>query len=180
MNAGKALKIVTAWAVAIAFVMGSSYCSEAPKYSFERVAAETGKEIPGARLIGSMKSRDLMSPISWLWPTTTTWNFASPDPLLQGRFLLVSLQYEESKPDVWLLDVDCDTRRVIWYDLDEPETASPARTVLGGPVVAPNGKTYRRSKVNTALPPEWLHAFCETDWTVERKATAAVMLRSAK
>ena len=180
MNVGKSIKIAGAWAIAIAFVMGSSYCSEAPKYRFERLAAETGKQIPGARLISSIKSGDLMDPISWFWAATTRWNFASPDPMMQGRFYLISLRYEAREPDVWLLDVDCETREAIWYDLDEPETAFPARTVLGDPVVAPNGKTYRRSKVNMALPPEWLHAFCETDWTDERKATAAAMLRSAR
>ena len=158
--------------------MGVSYCSEVPKYQFERVAGETCKRIPGARLIGSIKAADLASPVSWFWPATTIWNFASPDPLMRGRFSLVGLIYEQDSPVVFLLDVDCEARKGEWYDQDEPDTAIPARTLWGEPVVAPNGKTYRRSKGNIALPPEWLHAFCDTDWTAERKATGAAMFKA--
>jgi hypothetical protein len=180
MKVRTAIKTGGAWVAVIAVVMGTSYCSEAPKYSFARAAAETGRQIPGARLIGSMKSGDLTSPLSWFWPATTTWNFASPDPQMRGRFYLISLQYGEKEPDVWLLDVDCDARNAEWYDLDEPDTALPARNIWGEPVVAPNGKTYRRSNVNMALPKTWLHAFCDTKWTAERKATAAAMFKSAR
>jgi hypothetical protein len=74
--------------------------------------------------------------------------------------------------------LDCEARKGEWYDQDEPDTAIPARTLWGEPVVAPNGKTYRRSKGNIALPPEWLHAFCDTDWTAERKSTGAAMFKA--
>jgi hypothetical protein len=172
MTAIRAFKIAGGWSAGIAIVMGLSYCSEWPKYRFERLAAETGQHIPGARLIGSMKTGNLASPISWFWPATTTWNFARPDLLMRDRFYTVTLTYDEN-PDVFLLDVDCEARgKAGIYDLDQPESAFPARNLWGEPVVAPNGKTYRELKTNITLPPEWLHAFCDTDWTTERKAAA--------
>lgn len=175
MTIGSTLKTAGGMAAFIAFVFGTSYCSEAPKYRFEKIAAEAGKQLPGARLVGSMKSGDLSSPVSWFWPATTTWNFAMPDPVMSGRFYLMSMLYDEKEPSVWLLDVDCDSRKGEWYDLDEPATAAPARNLFGEPVVAPNGQTYRHSKVNIAFPKEWLHQFCDTEWTAERKATRAAM-----
>jgi hypothetical protein len=47
----------------------------------------------------------------------------------------------------------------------------------GEPVVAPNGKTYRRAKTQLPFPPEWLHAFCDTDWTAEREAVGAAIFK---
>jgi hypothetical protein len=101
---------------------------------------------------------------------TTTWNFARPDPLMRDRFYAVTLTYDEKNPDVFLLDVACEARKADMYDLDQPESAFPARNLWGEPVLAPNGKTYRQLKTNITVPPEWLHAFCDTDWTTERKA----------
>jgi hypothetical protein len=169
MAANGALKIIGG----IAIVLSLSYCSELPKYRFERAAAEAGHRIPGARLISSMKGGDLASPVSWFWPATTNWSFAFPDAVLRDRFYTFTLIYnEELSPIVFLVDADCEAREEVLYDLDEPESAFPALDFLGEPVVAPNGKTYRRAKryTNIAPPPEWLHAFCETDWTAERKA----------
>lgn len=178
--AGKWVGIASAWLAGIAILLGVSYWAELPKYRFEQTAPEIGAQMPGARLIGSVKFADLASPISWFWPPTTTFNFASPDPLLKGRFYLVSMIYEErNEPDVFLIDVDCEARKGEWYDQDEPDTAFPARTLWGEPVVTRNGKTYRRSKAQMALPEDWLHAFCDTDWTAERKAVGAVMFKTA-
>jgi hypothetical protein len=166
---GGNLKIVGGVSAVIAFLLMQSYCSEWPKYRFERVAAETGREIPGARLISSFKSGDLASPVSWFWPATTNWTFAVPDQLTSRRFYTMTMVYNE-EPFVFMVDADCEDHKLIWYDLDEPESAFPARD-FGDPVVAPNGKTYRRMKeTNTRDPPQWLHAFCETDWTAEKKA----------
>ena len=85
--------------------------------------------------------------------------------------------YELKDPGVWLVDVDCNARTETLYDLDEPETAIPARNLWGEPVVAPNGKTYRRMKTAFPLPKDWLKTMCETDWTLEKKAIAAAQLR---
>ena len=93
-----------------------------------------------------------------------------PDPVLADRFYTVTLTYDEGQPLVFLVDADCKSREVVWYDLDEPESAFPARDLFGKPVVAPNGKTYRRDSAQYPAPPGWLQAFCETDWTAERKA----------
>ena len=99
-----------------------------------------------------------------------------PDRMMQDRFYTFTLIYEEEQPIIFLVDADCEARKVIWYDLDEPESALPALDVLGKPVVAPNGQTYRRDHAQLPAPPEWLHAFCETDWTAERKAAASAPL----
>jgi hypothetical protein len=117
MTAVRAIKIASAWSAGIAILMSASYCSEASKYRFERLTAETGQRIPGARLIGSIMTGDLASPVSWFWPATTTWNFASPDPVMRDRFYQVSLMYDQENPDVFLLDVDCAARNGEWYDL---------------------------------------------------------------
>lgn len=172
MTARRAFKIASGWSAGIAIALGLSYCAEWPKYRFEQLAAETGHSIPGARLIGSTQTADFASPISWFWPATTTWNFARPDPLMRNRFYTVTLIYNEESPIVFLVDADCEARKEVLYDLDEPESAFPARDMWGEPVAAPNGKTYRRLNTNTALPLKWLHAFCDTDWTIERKAAA--------
>jgi hypothetical protein len=154
-------------------MLGVSYCSELPKYRFEQAAIETAKQLPGSRLLTSFKSGDLTSPISWFWPATTTWNFAVPDRELSGRFYTFTLTYGDKNPLVYLVDVDCEDHEFTWYDLDEPEGAFPARDLFGEPVVAPSGQTYRRSKDQLDPPPGWMHAFCDTDWTAERKAATA-------
>jgi hypothetical protein len=166
----QALKTIGGLLVAIAIMLGVSYCSEWPKYQFERTAREVGRGLPGARLISSAKSGDLSSPVSWFWPATTTWTFAVPDPVLADRFFTATLTYGEEQALSFLVDADCKDRTLIWYDLDEPDSAFPARDLFGEPVVAPNGKTYRRSDYPYHVPPGWLHAFCDTDWTAERKA----------
>jgi hypothetical protein len=136
-------------------------------------------ELPSdhVRLIGRSKVVDPASPITWFWPPTTTWNYAMPDPIMRDRFIVMSLVYELKDPGVWLVDVDCNARTETLYDLDEPETAFPARNLWGEPVVAPNGKTYRRMKTAIPLPKDWLKTMCETDWTPEKKAIAAAQLR---
>lgn len=165
----KYLRIIGGCSAAIAVVLGLSYWSERPKYHFEQVAIRVGHDVPGARLIFSAKSGDIASPVSWFWPATTIFNFAMPDRMA-GRFYLMGLLYGEKEAAVYLLDADCEARKVEWYDLDEPDSAYPARDFFGDPVVAPNGKTYRRDSAQLPAPPEWLHAFCDTDWTAERKA----------
>jgi len=155
-------------------LLGMSYCSEWPKYRFEQMAAETGHRIPGARLIGSMKTAGFASPVSWFWPATTTWNFAWPDSVMSDRFYTFTLIYDEEKPIVFLVDADCEAREQVFYGLDQPESAFPARDIFGEPVVAPNEKTYRRlTTKQDELPAAWLHHFCDRDWTAERKAAAA-------
>jgi len=101
------LAILGASSIVIGVVLGVSYYLELPKYRFEQAAIETAKELPGARLLTSFKSGDLISPISWFWPATTTWNFAVPDPQLQGRFHAFTLIYGEKDPIVYLVDADC-------------------------------------------------------------------------
>ncbi len=179
MTAAKAIKLAGGWAAAIAILMGVSYCSEAPKYRFERIAKSEAAAVPGARQLNAIRVADIASPVSWFWPPATILNFAVPDPLMDSRFYQFSAQYEEADTAVFLLDVDCKDRKAEWYDLDEPDTAFPARNLWGEPVVAPNGKTYRRSKAQMAMPADWLHAFCDTDWTVERKAAGAAMFKTA-
>ena len=169
----KFLKIIGAWTVVITIVLSLSYCSELPKYRFERYAMEVAKNTPGSRVISTLKSADLASPVSWFRPTTTTWNFAVPDPLLGSRFYTFTLAYgEKMEPFVFLIDVNCAGHEITWYDLEEPESALPARDLYGNPVKAPSGKTYRRSKLQPSAPPEEMHEYCETDWSAERKAAS--------
>ena len=163
--------IIGAWSMVIGGLLGVSYCSELHKHRFEQTAIEVRKGLPGSRLLTSFKSSNLVSPISWFWPATTTWNFAVPDRQLQGRFYTFTLTYgEKDDPIVYLVDVDCKVKKLTWYDLDEPESAYPAVNSRGEPAVAPNGKTYRLSKAQLDPPAGWMYEFCDTDWTEERAA----------
>jgi hypothetical protein len=166
------LQIIGAWFAVIGVVLGLSYWSEFPKYRFEKTAIEVGKQLPGSRLISSFKSGDLASPVSWFWPATTTWTFAMPDRM-GGRFYTITLVYSEKEAIVHLIDADCKNHEVTWYDLDKPASAFPARDIFGEPVLAPSGETYRRSKSQHPPPPGWMHEFCDTDWTVERREVAS-------
>src|SRR5262245_38884001 len=131
------LKIIGASLAVLIAVFGWSYLSEWPKYRFEKVAAEVGQQLPGGRLISSMKAVDLASPLTWFRPVTTTYNFAMPD-LPKGRFYVMTLRYEEKEPFVHLVDADCDKRSLDWHGLDQPNSAYPALDLWGEPVVAPN------------------------------------------
>ena len=168
-----AFKKLAALALGIAIVLGLSYSAEVPKYRFQEDAAETGRVIPGARLVNAIQSTELVSPVSWFWPATTTWNFAWPDLAKQNRFYAVTLNYGEDDPVVLLVDTDCETGTAELYDLDEPDSALPALTTGGEPVVAPNGKTYRRTTADRPFPATWIRSFCDTDWTREKASIAA-------
>ena len=121
-KSGRPLKIIGGWSAVIAIALGISYWSERPKYHFEQVAIRVGQQLPGARLISSMKTGDLSSPVSWFWPATTTWNFAVPDRM-RDRFYIISMRYGEGQATTFLIDADCEAHKVVWYDLDEPESA---------------------------------------------------------
>jgi hypothetical protein len=62
--------------------------------------------------------------------------------------------------------------------LNAPYKSGPSKAWLkiknskapGQPVLAPNGKTYRRLRIQPPARPEWMQAFCETDWTAEMNA----------
>jgi hypothetical protein len=163
---------VGAWTV-ILILLGVSYCSELPKYRFEDRAAETINAIPGARIIGSKNGLNIPSPASWFWPATTEWTVALPDARVADRFYTMTLIYGEKQPVVFLVDADCQTRELTFFGPDEPESAEPARDLFGGPVVAVNGKTYRRLRSNPDAPATWVVDFCDTDWSAEREAVAA-------
>ena len=121
----RGFKIAGGWSAGIAIALGLSYCSEWSKYRFERQAAETGQHIAGARLIGSTKTGDLASPISWFWPATTTWSFARPDPLMRHRFYTVTLIYNEASPLVYLVDAECEARKAVLYGFSASWLAAP-------------------------------------------------------
>jgi hypothetical protein len=135
-------------------------------------AAETASGIPGARIIGSKDGLNIPSPVSWFWPATIEWTVALPDPRVADRFYTTTLIYGEKQPVVFLVDADCQTRKLT-VGPDEPESAEPARDLFGGPVVAVNGKTYRRLRTNPDAPAAWFVSFCNTDWSTEREAVTA-------
>jgi hypothetical protein len=176
MIASRLFRAVGGWSAGIAIVLGMSFCSEWPKYRFEQAATEIGARFPGSRLILSLTSIGITSPISWLRPAKTTLNFAIPDPLMEARFVTLTIVYEEDHPIVFLWDADCEDHTAILYGLNEPESAFPAIDAFGEPVVAPNQQIFRQRKGQLPAPPEFLHAFCDTDWTAERDGIRAARL----
>jgi hypothetical protein len=172
----KRSNIIIGWLVGGVIIFGLSYWSELPKYRFEQMSLDLGNKIQGARLIDYIKEGNFISPISWFWAARTTINFALPDPIVDRRFYIMSLTYGERDPVIFLADVDCGRREWILYDLDEPESAIPALSLWGEPIVAPNGKVYRHVNWKDSPPSKWMAAFCDTDWTAERKAAAAASM----
>jgi hypothetical protein len=74
----KAFKIAGALAVVVAWILGGSYYSEAPKYRFEHVAKSEAAAVPGARQLNAIKIVDIASPVSWFWPPATILNLQFP------------------------------------------------------------------------------------------------------
>ena len=173
MVKSRTLKIVGAGLTVFLVVLGLSYCSELPRHRFEARAAETASGIPGARVIGSKDGVNIPSPVSWFWPATIEWTVALPDPRVADRFYTMTLIYGEKQPVVFLVDADCQTRKLTFFGPDEPESAEPARDLFGGPVVAANGKTYRRLPTNPVAPAAWFVSFCNTEWSTEREAVTS-------
>jgi hypothetical protein len=167
------LRIAVGWSAMIVVVLGLSYCSELPKRRFEDRAAESTNSVPGARVIGSRKRWSILSPVSWFWPATTESTIALPDPRVADRFYTMTFAYGEKRPVVLLMDADCQTRTLTFFGPDEPESAEPAGDLFGGPVVAANGKTYRRLGITPDTPANWIVDFCDTDWSAEREAVSA-------
>jgi hypothetical protein len=174
------LRIVSSWSVVILGVLAVSYCSELPKHRFEDLASESTSTVPGARVIGSKMRRSILSPVSWLWPTTAETTFALPDPRVADRFYTMTLAYGEKQPAVFLVDADCQTRTLTFSGPDEPQSAEPARDLFGAPVVAANGKTYRRLSIVPDIPATWIADFCDTNWSSEREAVAAAQRNRAR
>jgi hypothetical protein len=143
------------------------------RYDFQHRPAEILSELPGSRLIGSTKVLDVTSPISWFWPEEA-WTFALPDPVLNGRFFTFRAEYrEKNATGLYLVDADCRDKKLTWYDPEEPDNVFPARDLYGEPVTDADGETYRLSAAQPDPPARWMHEFCDTDWTAERKAAAA-------
>lgn len=148
------------------------------KYDFEQIPGLLTKTSPALRLIGSGKTFELTSPIlSWLWPERS-WIFALPDRTFADRFFTFRAEYGEPQPKaIVMVDVDCTSKKLTWYDLDEPESAIPARDINGGPVKSVGGEVYRLSSAQPGTPRGWIHQFCETDWSAERKALVGLAHR---
>jgi hypothetical protein len=138
-----------------------SYCSELAKHQFENRAAESTNGVSGARVIGSRQRPSILSPVSWFWPAIIETTIALPDPRVSNRFYTMTLIS------------DCQTRKLTFFGQDEPESAEPAQDLFGAAIVAANGRTYRRLRIDPDAPATWIVDFCDTDWSAEREAVAA-------
>jgi hypothetical protein len=178
MGKKRILWLIGGWSGVIVALLAMSYCSELPKQRFEYRSAESTNGVPGARAIGSKKGFSITSPISWFWPAITESTIALPDPRVADRFYTMTLTYGAKQPLVFLVDADCQARTLTFFGPDEPESAAPARDLFGSPVVATNGKTYRRLHSNPDSPAAWVVDFCDTDWSAEREAIEAAQTAS--
>jgi hypothetical protein len=168
------------WSTTIAIVLLVSYCSEVSKHRFEDRVVDNVNGIPGGRVIGSEQRQSFLSPVSWFWPATIQTTMALPDPRVADRFYTMTFAYAEKRPVVFLVDADCQRRKLTFFGPEEPGGAEPARDLFGAPVVAANGKTYRRLPTDPEAPATWLGDFCDTDWSVERDAVAAAQRHKSR
>jgi hypothetical protein len=162
----------------VGFLVYEVWCIKS-KYDFEQIPAQMTKTSPALRLIGSDKTFDPYSPIlSWFWPERS-WIFALPDRTFADRFFAFRAEYgQRQAKGIVMVDVDCTSKKLTWYDLDEPETAIPAHDLYGRPVKSMDGQVYRLVITQPEQPPlGWIHQFCETDWSVERKALVEIARR---
>ena len=93
------------------------------------------------------------------------------------RFYTMTLAYGEKQPAVFLVDADCQTRTLTFFGPDEPQSAEPAQDLFGTPVVAANGKTYRRLRTIPDIPATRIADFY---WSSEREAVAAAQRNRTK
>jgi len=91
---------------------------------------------------------NIPSPVSWFWPATVEWTVALPDPRVADRFYTMTLIYGEKQPVVFLVDADCQTRKLIFFGPDEPESAEPARDLFGGPVRPRRSRNEPRGRLS--------------------------------
>ncbi|WP_372707338.1 hypothetical protein [Brevundimonas sp.] len=157
---------VTIFAGIAVLLLALSYCQELPKHAFEREAAAIDAR-PGTRLIDTMKTGDLASPITWIRPNQTMWRYAVPDPVQTDRFAVMAFHFEH-EPSAYMIDADCPERRLYYAGLDEPEDAVPMRDVFGRSVSSGDGRIFRMVENAPEPDPKLLAAFCNTDWTLER------------
>jgi hypothetical protein len=160
------MQIVAALGLMMLILFSLSYCQELPKRAFEREAQAIDTR-PGTRLIRTMETSDLASPLSWFYPNKTTWIYAFPDAIQSERFGLVAMHFEY-EPSAYMADADCNERRLYFAGLDEPESAPPMRDFLGRPVTSGDGRVFRLISDRLPLEAEFLPVFCDTDWSAER------------
>jgi hypothetical protein len=160
----------------VALYLGWCYFEQAGQHRWAPAVAETMEKVPGARLVSSFKSGDLINPVSWFWPATARMVYARPDlSTAEPRFYIMSFgrDDEEEQPSIWLVAIDCEAgTEAHYFPAEAGDKGELAMTGLGDPVMAPDGTIYRRHETDTSLPPDQLTAFCDTDWTRERQALA--------
>lgn len=159
--------------------MGWCYFEVAMQHRYAPNVTQAMANIPGTRLISSFKSGELINPVSWFWPATTRLVYARPDPSVPNpRFFIMSFGIddpEDEQPAIMLEDVNCAARNSITYFPEKSgDEGEPALTVLGEPLTAPNGSRFVRYDTGVELSPEELKAFCDTDWSTERRAISGV------
>ena len=157
--------------------LGWCYLEVAEQHRYAPEVAEAMAQVPGARLVSSFKSGDLVNPVSWFWAPVTRLVYARPDPSVPTlRFFVLSFGIADPydrQPVIMLHDVDCSARNYVIYFPEQPgDTGEPALTALGGALTAPNGSRFLRHDTRAEPSPELLEAFCDADWSRERRLTS--------
>jgi hypothetical protein len=156
--------------------LGWCYLEQAARHRWAPRIAEEMAKVPGARLVSSFDGGKIINPVSWFWPAEYTIVYARPDilaPDLRFYVMMFSRDDKHEQPSTLLVSVNCKSRTEIdYFPAQAGDKGELAMTVIGQPVVAPDGTIYRRYDTHVPPPSDQLKAFCETDWTPERQAVA--------
>lgn len=152
--------------------LGYNWFEVSQQKKFAPAVASQMSEVPGARLVSSQKSGDLINPVSWFSPATTRVVYARPDTSTTAtRFFLLSFGIEEKNPAIWLVDVNCKSKtHITYFPSSSGDPGESAFTDTGDQLTTPDGKIFMRHDTNIDLPPDQITQFCKTDWSNERAA----------
>lgn len=164
VSSGERLKVLGIVASVVLAGLGMGYFSAAPNYAFQK---KTLADVPpGFALIRTVKTGDLVNPVTWIKPTVGTYVFAKQEPPNADIFTVIIVPFDEP-PSVVMAQVDCEAKEIVRaFPGGEGE---PLIDVFAREFRTRDGKAFGQREAKAATPDE-LTNFCQRDWSKERQA----------